>query len=526
MKQSFRIPSIVLVLGLLIAAFGVGSVLAKQADFGSLGQLDSSHAPAAMVDLDQDEVSWADEDGQTVDYVKPGATSTFYILDDGLETTPDGTWDFSFTGGTVVANQTELDIAAETVGGVTDRFRADADGFTPANTPVVPGSLTVTDNFPVLRTPTSFVVVSPISGGATTTVEFKYHVVDEYLAENVLDGDGEVVTERDRRAKVVSTSDPQGEWVTISEVTGYGGSAVASPDSNIYRGDIRLSDNAGTQGTRSDGVWVQDDDTVTVRYVNADGNAIDTDTMTADGVKPSILNISPANGAVLDASNPTLRFDVVDEGSKMDLSNLVSNDAAVVKDITVEINGIQVSGGSFQGVPERITFIYATGNKWTDAYGVRDSDPFYIRITATDVAGNTATVEREADDDNVLTGGHKITLDSTKPTATGAETGIGWDRSKAEETSNDDTAVRVTFSEDIDPASVSASDFTVGGVRPSAAVVGTTEDDAGYCRCPKREDDEPGVPDGGGLGARRQSRGRRHRTGEGPGRQRPGYDPG
>ena len=77
-------------------------------------------------------------------------------------------------------------------------------------------------------------------------------------------------------------------------------------------------------------MWVQDGDTVTVRYVNADGNAIDTDTMTADGVKPSILNISPANGAVLDASNPTLRFDVVDEGSKMDLTNLVSNDVAAV----------------------------------------------------------------------------------------------------------------------------------------------------------------------------------------------------
>ena len=480
MKQSFRIPSIVLVLGLLIAAFGVGSVLAKQADFGSLGQLDSSYAPAAAVALDQDEVSWADEDGQTVDYVKPGATSTFYIRDDGLETTPEGQWDFSFTGGGVVANRSVLDIAAQTVDDVQGLVNElDADGFT-SNTPVVPGSLTVTGNFPVLRADTtSFVVVSPITAlGATTTVKFKYHVVDEYLAENVLDGDGEVMTERDRRAKVVSTSDPQGEWVTISEVVDYG-SDTASPNTNIYRGDIRLSDNAGTQGTRSDGVWVQDDDTVTVRYVNADGNAIDTDTMTADGVKPSILNITPANGAVLDASNPTLRFDVVDEGSKMDLTNLVSNElAAGAKDITVQINGIQVSGGSFQGVPERITFIYATGNKWTDAYGVRDSDPFYIRITATDVAGNTATVEREADDDNVLTGGHKITLDSTKPTATGAETGIGWDRSKAEETSNDDTAVRVTFSEDIDPASVSASDFTVGGVRPSAAVVGTTEDDA------------------------------------------------
>ena len=478
MKQLFRIPSIVLVLGLLIAAFGVGSVLAKQADFGSLGQLDSSYAPAAAVDLDQDEVSWADEAGQTVDYVKPGTTSTFYILDDGLETTPSGQWDFSFTIGGVVANKSVLNIAGQTVQDVEGLVNElDADGFT-SNTPVVPGSLTVTDNFPVLHPPTSFVVVSPINPGATTAVGFEYHVVDEYLAENVLDGDGEVVTERDRRAKVVSTSDPQGEWVTISEVVGYG-SDTASPNSNIYRGDIRLSDNAGTQGTRSDGVWVQDDDTVTVRYVNADGNAIDTDTMTADGVKPSILNISPANGAVLDASNPTLRFDVVDEGSKMDLTNLVSNDiSAGEKDIQVQINGIQVSGGSFQGVPERITFIYATGNKWTDAYGVRDSDPFYVRITATDVAGNTATVEREADDDGVLTGGHKITLDSTKPTAIGAETGIGWDRSKAEETSNDDTAVRVTFSEDIDPGNVSASDFTVGGVRPSAAVVGTTEDDA------------------------------------------------
>ena len=244
-------------------------------------------------------------------------------------------------------------------------------------------------------------------------------------------------------------------------------------------GEIVLSDNAGTQGTKSDGVWVQDGDTVTVRYVNADGNAIDTDTMTADGVKPSILNITPANGAVLDVSNPTLRFDVVDEGSKMDLSNLVSNDPAVEKNITVEIHGIQVSGGSFQGVPERISFIYATGNKWTDdaadgGYDVADSVEFAITITATDVAGNKAEVTVDEDGESV----HKIRIDQTEPTASSAETGTGWNRSKAEETSNDDTAVSVTFSEDIDSASVSASDFTVAGVRPSAAVVGTTDDDA------------------------------------------------
>ena len=481
MKQSFRIPSIVLVLGLLIAAFGVGSVLAKQADFGSLGQLDSSYAPAAAVALEQDEVSWADEEGQTVDYVMPGSTSTFYIKDDGLETTPSGTWEFSFIG-TVNAISDVLVIDTETVPGVGGTLVSDlsAPGFGP-DTPVVPGSLTVTNNFPVLHPLTSFVVVSTITNTAraSTTAAFKYHVVDEYLAENVVDADGEVVTDRDRRAKVVSTSDPQGEWVSISEVTGYGGSAVGSPNTNIYRGDILLSDNPGTRGIGDGDVWVQDGDTVTVRYVNSDGNAIDTDTMTADGVKPSILNISPANGAVIDVSNPTLRFDVVDEGSKMDLTNLVSNDPNVDKDITVVIGTHSVSGGSFQGVPERISFIYATGNKWTDppadgGYDVEDSDPFYITITATDVAGNTATVIVDEDGE----GGHKITIDKTPPTADDAETGFGWDRSKAEETKNDDTAVRVTFSEDIAPASVSASDFTVGGVRPSAAVVGTTEDDA------------------------------------------------
>ena len=64
MKQSFRIPSIVLVLGLLIAAFGVGSVLAKQADRGGLGQLDSSYAPAQeAVDLDDGQVEWSTAGG-------------------------------------------------------------------------------------------------------------------------------------------------------------------------------------------------------------------------------------------------------------------------------------------------------------------------------------------------------------------------------------------------------------------------------------------------------------------------------
>ena len=82
-------------------------------------------------------------------------------------------------------------------------------------------------------------MVSPIRAfNASTTVEFKYHVVDEYLAENVLDGDGEVVTERDRRAKVVSTSDPQGEWVTISEVVGYGGSDTLPAPAATYTAAI------------------------------------------------------------------------------------------------------------------------------------------------------------------------------------------------------------------------------------------------------------------------------------------------
>ena len=327
----------------------------------------------------------------------------------------------------------------------------------------------MTGNFAVEDGPDGeFFVISDIVGAVDLVADFDYHVVDVYPAD---DSD-------ERRAKVVSTSDPQGEWITISEVAAIGTDAVAvpAPESDLYRGVVVLSSDAANQGKDDGKVWVQDGDTVTVRYVNSDGNTLDTDTLTVDGVKPAITDITPANGAVVNSSNPALRFDVVDEGSKLDTNNLFSRDE--MKDVQVWINDEPVQTGSFQGSPDRVTYIFATSKKWTDSkssggFGVVSGEPFKIKITAVDIAGNMASV----DVDDAGEGGHEVTVDTETPAVTAAESGIGWNRSKAEETENDNTGVKVMFSDDIDPDSVDASDFTVDGVRPSAADVGTTEED-------------------------------------------------
>ena len=66
-----------------------------------------------------------------------------------------------------------------------------------------------------------------------------------------------------------------------------------------------------------------------------------------------------------------------------------------------------------------------------------------------------------------------LTIDITKPDATAAQTGTSFDVVSEAESTDDNTAVRVTLNEDLDASSVQAADFTVAGVAPSAAIVGT-----------------------------------------------------
>ena len=90
MKKSFKIFSIVVALGLLVGAFGLGPVLAKQIDRGSQDVLDSAYAPS-LVTVGTDDVQWSDSSGNDVSFVKPDSVGVFYIKAPSLEQTRTGT---------------------------------------------------------------------------------------------------------------------------------------------------------------------------------------------------------------------------------------------------------------------------------------------------------------------------------------------------------------------------------------------------------------------------------------------------
>jgi hypothetical protein len=403
----------------------------------------------AVATVDDGTVEWTTSGGDAAASAKPDSTAIFYIVDDALETTKTGTATWTDLNSQGQAGDT-FSLSDGQIGGASATYTLSASSYdtdTPANTPLT-GSPTVTADGT-----SQFVSAHSTTGGtfsiiidvtATPTVAtFNHHIVDSWAA-------GDSAT---RRAKVSSTSDPAGEYVTISEVSAVGGS-TASATAQIFRGTIALSSDATKQGTSSDGVWVQDGDTLTVSYLNDAGTAIDTDDVTVDGVKPTIGAVTPADGTVTSTGNPTVSFDVTDGGSGM-----ASTPGTV---ITLAINGTTVSADdiSFQPITGGYRAFYVTGVAWTAAvnaggFAVSDSVGFTLTLTATDQAGNVQTVSGDS---------ANVTIDQTVPTVSSAATGA------------DNTAVAVTFSENIKASSIDAADFTVGGSAPTAAVA--NEDNA------------------------------------------------
>jgi translation initiation factor IF-1 len=248
--------------------------------------------------VSENEVEWAADDGDDITTIEPDTTGVFFIRDDALDSTKTGTAVFSG----IPANSKFFDIpngaagasAPGTTIGVTRLLAAPGyDTTTPANTPFT-GRDDITVNVGgsslfVVGSNNDAGTVTVISGiSATTTVTFRYgHVVDVW--------DGQQTATR--RARVTSTSDSAGEWITISEVNTV---ADSTPDSTskLFRGQVVLSSNAATQGTSQDGVWIRTGDIVTVSYVNANGDVIDLDTVVVPGPTPTPTPIPTPGGII------------------------------------------------------------------------------------------------------------------------------------------------------------------------------------------------------------------------------------
>ena len=407
-KRAFRVLSMTVVVGLLVAAFGVAGVFAQAAPSDG-------------------EVEW-----QEGDFVSPGdgAMVTFQIKDDiapinnGKATWPSLQVD--------VALGDELNLADGSINGVpysatSTPYDVEPEGFNGDDNPISSAKVGRAG----IATPSAadkVITLVRAAAGSEYVVNFTYDVADE------LSG----------RARVTSSSDPQGELVTITET---------GPTTDLYNGSVDISGDGATRGADGDGVYVQDGDTLTVTYLDADGSAMDSDSVTVDAQAPAVSNISPADGLRTNNTRPGVTFSVTDTGSGISIEDLTDK-------ITLTINNKRADlRGSFLAAADGYEVRFSQTAKWTDAatgdgFGVRDGEEFLIEISATDDAGNTKTVA-----------GRKMTIDITAPEVTGATTGPSA------------TNIRVTFSEDLDADSIDADDFWVDGVAAEAAgLVDDTKD--------------------------------------------------
>jgi hypothetical protein len=542
--SKFRILSIFLAVGLLVGALGVGPVLAGQIDVTGLDTRDASYAPAQAsadaVSLDDGEVKWTDDAGEGITFTKADTPVHFYIMDEDLEGYSEvqiATWtsgpslsgnvgngfnvltsgtvrtpgnfdpmsastlglpqpaDFSLTGPAVPAGDEDKDGVAGLDRGDTDgpNYR-DHDGFKASTffgkgnednpnpihevmsvilfgNPEDDAATSITSRAIVEADNDLISILGGVSGNmGTTTIKFTHHKRDMHTD----------------RAHVFSSSDPDGEMVSILEVTGPGGGKHAtSSTSQVFYGSLMLSSKAETQGTNEDGVWVQDGDTVTVDYLDDEEEVVDSDTLTVDSVAPAISGLTPADGTTTSTKNPTVEFTATDTGSTIPLKGV--EDAITLRfglsvdgdGDPLETGGVLDMGGfevddddlSILGTGTGFRVIYTTTDDWEDAAGIKgviktDANTnkyVVIGVWAEDSAGNMASAAT------------KVTIDTTLPKigGTGAVTGWAWVNGK--EKPGVVNAVRLTMNEAVDADSVQGSDFEIDNEAAVDAVVGTKD---------------------------------------------------
>ena len=406
-------------LGLLVAVFAASGTTSVQA-------------------VNDGEVGWVDSSGADISFVTDNVDVAFHINDDALEGTQTGTATFM----DVPAGTKYINLATESAGpnsatSTMVMVDIDAPGYMGADTPLVTEVLTtrVTGNFALSTEADGGITLLEAVDGGDIEVAFSFHVADQYVGQMGDEPSG------NQRARVNSTSDPQGEWVTITET---------GATTRLFDGMVSLSGDAassGAAGVDADGnyvdggVWVQNGDTVTVSYMDG-GSVVATDTVTVDTVKPQISNIEPGPGTYTRISNPTISFNVTDTGSGIDITALP---------ISLMINGQEASGVSYLSIDDGVRAIYARPEGEWAQYSVDTGNgaPFSISITATDIAGNSDT--KGGDD-------HTIDIDNVSPNLRMAD-------------ATSKTTVVAMFDEDLDGGTVDAEDFEVTDVNVTAAAV-------------------------------------------------------
>jgi len=437
-KKSFRIFSILVALGLLAGALGIGSVLAGQVDRSRLDVLDSSYVPQAVVTVSDNNVEWAANDGEKISFVKADSVGIFYIQDDALETTKDGTRFWGSIGATTAAGDlfrvTDGSIKkgtasfADVIGGgtttLTSITAAPYNTATPADTPLFgPPVVTIAgigEAF-VITTDAdtgTFGLFASTAANATVTAAFKYHVRDS-VAHTVSTG----------RAKVYSTNDTAGEFATVFEVGSVGSletsttGTISDDRKSVTLADVPITDRDGDREINGDDITVSVAGTALGTAASAvDGFSVDTvdfnsgvitfkATSTAVALPAGTITVSYQHatsnaksrtfrGQVLLTSNPGARGTNndgvwVQDGDTLTVeyldssNNVVDSTTVTVDALKPGIAGVEPAGGTITKLTTP-TVRFEVTDAGSGVTGTLTADTIAITINGTAVGGNVS----------------------------------------------------------------------------------------------------------------------------------------
>jgi len=323
-------------------------------------------------------------------------------------------------------------------------------------------------NKPVVGTP-SVVVADTTTAIATMSVlvvEASLGIVDVITSAAVTSSTLVDITYSTSAAdtvsvKFTSTQDPTGITVTATET---------GNDTGKFEVTVTLVDAATTSSSVSlKNLKTLNLDTIKAEYSDATptgGGATAvkvSDTASVETSKPTFSGLSPADAFSTQSSQPVLSGTISDVGG-------AGIDVSEVK--------IYMDGGAT--VPTTVSGSDGdTSVTFSNTFTLTVADHVWY-VSATDMAGNTGRT-----DANATTTGDQdfaLSVDTSPPVISSANTGKFWDTSltTAAEGSNKLSSLSVVFDEKLDAATVTAEDFLVEGVSPTAAAVYGTAGTTAY----------------------------------------------
>ena len=191
---------------------------------------------------------------------RSGDTVEFYIRDNHLGTTKSCTVEWSGIGSDLQANSWLNVVNGSPYSDVFMRRGCEYGGSSPLaiypRTKALVNGVEYEVNLDRWQKRVS--LLNRVDAGRTIKIQFYYELVDAYSAEQ-------------RRTRVYSSSDRQGEWVSISEVVS---ETDASPSaaSHLYRGEVKVSEDETSKAMGDGKVFVRKRSRLSVAYYNGDGD--------------------------------------------------------------------------------------------------------------------------------------------------------------------------------------------------------------------------------------------------------------